>query len=85
MSPGRETNPSYLITKTPHEDYKQPYSLDVLGLDVSAQGDQGSVYHEFKEQLTMQKNGHYENSPPSRDNHPELPTNYQVAKRRSSP
>ena len=55
MSPGRETNPSYLITKTPYEDYKQLYSLDVLVLDDSAQGDQGSVYHEFKEQLTMRK------------------------------
>ncbi|XP_028405809.1 uncharacterized protein LOC114528390 [Dendronephthya gigantea] len=83
MSPGREKNHSYLMfTKSSQEDYMHLCSLDVLGLEDHVEGDQGSVYREFKEQLTQQEDGRYETSLPWKAHHPELPTNYLVAKRR---
>jgi hypothetical protein len=83
MSPGREMNHSFLMfTKSSQKDYMHLCSLDVLGLEDRAEGDQGSVYQEFKEQLTKREDGRYETSLPWKANHPELPTNYHVAKRR---
>ena len=46
------------------------------------EGDQGSEYQEFQEQLTARENGQYETSLPCKVHHPELPTNYYVAMRR---
>ncbi len=40
------------------------------------------MYQEFGEQLTKREDGRYETSLPWKANHPELPTNYHVAKRR---
>jgi hypothetical protein len=71
MSPGREINHSFLMfTKSSQEDYMHLCSLDVLGLEDRAEGHQGSVYQEFKEQLTKREDGRYETSLPWTANHP---------------
>ena len=64
------------------EDYILLCSLDVLGLEDRPEGDQESVYREFKEQLTQRDDRRYQTSLPWKANHPELPTNYHMAKRR---
>ena len=67
---------------TTQEDYIHLCSLNVLGLEDHAEGDQGNIYREFKEQLTQRDDGQYETSLPWKANHPELPTKYHMAKRR---
>jgi hypothetical protein len=58
MSPGQEMNNSFLMfSKSSQEDYMHLCSLDVLGLEDRAEADQGSVYQEFKEQLTKREDG----------------------------
>ena len=83
MSPGCEMKHSQLlIVRNSHDDYLQLCSLDVLGLEDKAEGDQESVYQEFKEQLTQREDGKYETSLTWKATHPELPTNQLVAQRR---
>ena len=56
-------------------------SLDVLGLEDRLESGQGSVYQEFKKQFTTRRDGRHKTSLPWKAHHPELPTNYYVAKR----
>ena len=83
MSPGREGTHSALVyTRSSHDDYMQLCSLDVLGVEDRPEGDQQSVYEEFKEQLVQREDGRYETSLPWKATHPALPTNEAVAKAR---
>ena len=78
-SPGH----SYMMfAKSYQENYIDLCSLVVLALEDRAEGDQANVYQEFKEQLTKREDGRYETSLPWKANHPDLPTNYHVAKQR---
>eukprot|EP00794_Sanderia_malayensis_P013528 gene13528-biopygen10795 len=83
MSPGREESHSALmLTRTSHDDFMQMCSLDVLGVEDRRDGDQQSVYQEFKEQLVQRDDGRYETSLPWKAKHQPLPTNETVAKSR---
>ena len=83
MSPGREgTHSALMYTRSPHDDYMQLCSLDVLGVEDRPEGDQQSVYEELKEQLVQREDGRYETSLPWKATHPALPTNDTVAKSR---
>eukprot|EP00493_Phyllostaurus_siculus_P016639 UN16890 len=65
MSPGREESHSALmLTRTSHDDFMQMCSLYVLGVEDRRDGDQQSVYQEFKEQLVQRDDGRYETSLP---------------------
>lgn len=59
MSPGIEVDTHMLLTQS-SRDYDALCRLDVLGLEDSADGDQGVVYKEFKEQLQRDDEGWYE-------------------------
>ena len=55
MSPGKEVELSKLmLIKTSTDDYENLYRLDVLGVTDSLI-DEGTVHHEFKEQLRTKK------------------------------
>ena len=83
MSPGREgTHSALMYTRSSHDEYMQLCSLDVLGVEDRPEGDQQSVYEEFKEQLVQREDGRYETSLPWKATHPALPTNETVAKAR---
>lgn len=86
MSPGTEgvdlTN--LLLTQTSQADYEELCRLDVLGLKDRPANDQGTVYDEFKEQLTRDEAGWYETGLPWRSNHPPLPSNQAGSLRRLS-
>lgn len=83
MSPGREeTNSALMFTRTSNDDFMQLCSLDVLGIEDKPEGDQMSVYQEFKEQLIQREDGRYETSLPWKAAHPPLPSNENVAKAR---
>jgi len=56
--------------------------LDVLGLADSHKSDRLEEYEEFKEQLERSPSGWYETELPWKANHPTLPTNEAVSKRR---
>ena len=76
MSPGKVgEHESMMLTRSTIEDYSQLYALDVLGLEDKPDGDQSTVYDEFKEQLVRSKEGWYETKLPWKANHPELPNN----------
>ena len=52
MSPGKlGEHESMMLTQSTIEDYSQLCALDVLGLEDKPDGDQSTVYDEFKEQL----------------------------------
>ena len=83
MSPGQgHLSSTLMLARSSTEDYMQLCSLDVLGLEDKPEGDQGTVYEEFKEQLTQGSDGKYQTSLPWKAGHPALPTNYKVAKGR---
>ena len=85
MSPGREgTHSALMYIRSSHDDYMQLCSLDVLGVEYRPEGNQQSVYEDFKEQLVQRDDGRYETSLPWKAIHPELPTNERVAKARSN-
>jgi len=73
-----------LVNSTAQEDLKSLYSLDVLGLTDTKEGDQQDVYAEFKEQLMRKPEGCYETRLLWKQNHPELTTNEQVSLQRLS-
>ena len=76
MSPGKEVNLSNTyLTRTSFGDYEQLCNLDVLGLEDRAQGDQQSVYDEFKEQLSRSDEGWYETGLIWKQGHGPLPSN----------
>ncbi|KAK3716737.1 hypothetical protein QZH41_006308 [Actinostola sp. cb2023] len=73
-----------LMTQTSHVDYEELCRLDVLGLQDTPTNDQGSVYEEFKEQLTRDKEGWYETGLPWKGDHRPLPNNKEGSLRRLS-
>lgn len=77
MSPGKESidTSNMLLAQTSQVDYEELCRLDVLGLEDTPINDQGSVFDEFKEQLTRHPSGWYETGLPWRGNHPPLPNN----------
>lgn len=61
MSAGKEAHlSSVYLTRTSSTDYDQLCSLDVLGLEDRPNGDQQTVYDDFKEQLRRSDEGWYE-------------------------
>ena len=65
MSQGKEMSHSYLmLTRSTHEDYMALCSLDILGLQDRPEGDQTTVWEEFKEQLTRREDVKYETALP---------------------
>ena len=65
MSQGKEMSHSYLmLTRSTHQDYIDLCNLDVLGLQDRPEGDQTTVFEEFKEQLTRREDGKYETALP---------------------
>ena len=69
---GEKSSDINYFANTVHEDYRQLYSLDVLGLQDSEDGDQQNVYSEFKEQLRRNEDGSYSTRLTWIRNHPEL-------------
>jgi hypothetical protein len=77
-----EEDSSYLyFTKTSQDDYKQLFSLDVLGLQDGPVGDPDAVLTEFNEQLTQRPDCRYSTRLPWKAGHPLLPTN-ELTKRK---
>ena len=70
------------LTRTSFRDYEQLCNLDVLGLEDRPDGDQQSVYNEFKEQLTRSDEGWYETGLIWKQSHDHLPHNKQGSLRR---
>ena len=79
---GEDSGKLYFAQTTAQEDLKALYSLDVLGLSDTKEGDQQDVYADFKEQLVRKPEGCYETRLPWKHNHPDLPTNEQVSLQR---
>ena len=76
MSPGKVTEHEYMmLTRCTIEDYSKLCALDVLGLEDKPDGDQSTVYDEFKEQLARLNEGWCETKLPWKANQPELPNN----------
>ncbi|XP_028413536.1 uncharacterized protein LOC114536372 [Dendronephthya gigantea] len=83
MSPGEEFDKNtMLMTQTSQTDYEELCRLDVLGLADVPTHDQGTVYSEFKEQLTRDPAGWYVTGLPWGGNHATLPNNKQGSLRR---
>ena len=66
MSPGKESLnlSNMLLTQTSQVDNEKLCRLDVLGLEDTPINDQGHVYEEFKEQLTLDQAAWYETTLP---------------------
>ncbi len=78
-----ETDSSHVyFTRTSQNDYKQLFSLDVLGLQEGPIGDLDGVLTEFNEQLTRLPDGRYSTRLPWKAGHPPLPTNEIPSKAR---
>ena len=83
MSAGKEAHMgSVYLTRTSSTDYEQLCSLDVLGLQDRPDGDQQSVYEDFKEQLRRSDEGWYETGLLWKHGHDLLPNNDQGSLRR---
>ena len=83
MSAGKEAHMgSVYLTRTSSTDYEQLCSLDVLGLQDRPDGDQQSVYKDFKEQLRRSDQGWYETGLLWKHGHDLLPNNKQGSLRR---
>ena len=83
MSAGKEAHMgSVYLTRTSSTDYEQLCSLDVLGLQDRPDGDQQSVYEDFKEQLRRSDEGWYETGLLWKHGHDLLPNNEQGSLRR---
>jgi hypothetical protein len=76
ISPGTEVDlTNMFLTQTSTMDYENLCKFDVLGLKDSPEGDQQSVYDEFKEQLIRRSDGSYETGLPWKGGHQPLPSN----------
>ena len=73
---------SIYLTRTSSTDYEQLCSLDVLGLQDRPDGDQQSVYNDFKEQVRRSDDGWYETGLLWKHGHDLLPNNKQGSLRR---
>ena len=83
MSAGKEGSlSSVYLTRTSSVDYQQLCTLDVLGLQDRPDGDQQSVYHDFKEQLKRSDEGWYETGLLWKHGHDILPNNKSGGLRR---
>jgi hypothetical protein len=83
ISPGKEVDlTNMFLTQTSTMDYENLCKLDVLGLKDSPEGDQQSVYDEFKEQLIRRPDGSYETGLPWKGCHPPLHSNEMGSLRR---
>ena len=83
MSAGKEAHTgSVYLTRTSSTDYEQLCSLDVLGLQDRPDGDQQSVYDDFKEQFRRSDKGWYETGLPQKHGHDLLPSNKPGSLRR---
>ena len=83
MSAGKEARMgSICLTRTSSTDFEQLCNLDVLGLQDRPDGDQQSVYDDFKEQLRRSDEGWYETGLPWKHGHDLLPNNKQGSLRR---
>ena len=74
-----DSNLAYLSTNSSQDDYRKLYSLDVLGLEDTMDGDQSVVHQEFKEKLRRGDDGKYSCELPWKENHPFLPNNKSVS------
>ncbi|CAB4010517.1 Hypothetical predicted protein [Paramuricea clavata] len=63
-------------------DYKQLYSLDVLGVEDCGENDQMQVLAEFRENITRQEDGRYQVSIPWIPGSKLTTTNEQPSRRR---
>ena len=59
MSSGSEVSSNLYLTGSSLDDYDRLCRLDVLGLEDRPEGDQQSVYKEFKEKLQHSEEGYY--------------------------
>ena len=75
MSPGSEVSSNLYLTGSSLDDYDRLCRLDVLGLEDRPEGDQESVYKEFKEQLQHSDEGYYTTGLPWKVNHQTLESN----------
>ena len=75
QSPGQEMDANSFIAHSSIEDYDQLCRLDVLGLEDRPEGDQETVYSEFKEQLLRSEEGWYETNLMWKAAHPSLKKN----------
>ena len=83
MSAGKEAHMgSIYLTRTSSTDYEQLCSLDMFGLQDRPDGDQQSVYDDFKEQLRRSDEGWYETGLLWKHGHDFLPNNKQGSLRR---
>lgn len=71
-----------MFARNTQDDYRQMCNLDVRGWEDKPEGDQLAVYQNFKDELIQRTDGRYETSLPWKANHPDLPTNFAVAKAR---
>ena len=83
MSAGEEVGlTSAYVTRTSSADYEQLCSLDVLGLEDRADGNQQYVYQEFKEQPRQSAEGWYKTGFLWKHGHEPQPNNKQGSLRR---
>ena len=73
-SGNQSTNAAFIATKTSQDDYKELYSLDVLGLEEHRE-DNALIHQDFKEQLKRNQDGTYTTRMPWKPNHSLLPNN----------
>ena len=69
-------------TQTSVINYEELCKLDALGLEDKPSGDHEAVYEEFKEQLTMSREGWYKTGVPLKGNHPPLRNNHTESLKR---
>ena len=82
MGQGEEGSSHLYFTRTSQDDYKQLFSLDVLGLQDGPVGDPDAVLTEFNEKLAQLPDGRYSTRLPWKAGHPPLPTNELPSKAR---
>ena len=64
-SGNQPTNAAFIATKTSQDDYKELYSLDVLGLEEHRE-DNALIHQDFKEQLKRNQDGTYTTRMPTK-------------------
>ena len=84
MSPGTSDELFATVTRSVSDDYDRLCRLDVLGVQDTAEGDQGSVYDNFREQLVKGDDGRYETGLLWKSNYAPLPHNKEGSRARLS-
>ena len=75
MGSGNQSTNIAFLARTSQDDYKELYSLDVLGLEENREGDNAQIHQDFKEQLKRNKDGTYITGMPWKPNQLLLPNN----------